>query len=59
MTFGDQFIRDTHPVFGRRVLPNQLPDAFKSLFMWLKDDDPILDTSQQIASARQADFLAK
>jgi hypothetical protein len=51
-----QLLDHAHPVFGGCVLPNQVPDAFKSLLMRFEDDDPILGTSEKIATARQADF---
>jgi hypothetical protein len=59
MTLCDQLIDNTHALLGRRVVPNQVPHALKSLFMRLKDDDPILDTSEKIATIRQAHFRAK
>lgn len=59
MTLGDQLLDHTHPFLGGCVLPYQVPDAFKSFFMRLEDDDPILGTSEKIATTRQADFSTK
>jgi hypothetical protein len=59
VTLGDQFIGNAHALFGRRVLPHQIPDAFESLLVGLKDDHPILDTSEKIATIREADFGAQ
>jgi hypothetical protein len=59
MPLGDQFIDDAYTPLGRRVTPNKAPDSLESLLMRFEDNDPILDTSEKIATVGQAYFSAK
>jgi hypothetical protein len=59
VTFGNQLIDNAYARLSRRVLAHQAPDTFESLLVGFKDDDAILDTSEKIATIRQADFSAK
>jgi hypothetical protein len=59
VTLGDQLVDNAYPFLGRRVLPDQTPDALERLSVGFEDDNSILDTSEEIAAIGQPNLSAK
>jgi hypothetical protein len=59
VTLGDQLVDNADPLLGRRILPDQTPDALERFPMGFEDNYPILDTSKKIATIGHSDLSAK